>query len=144
VLAVDPVNNVLVVIDSLTGTAEGSRGARILIFNRADQGNTNPKAIIGGPKTGFQRSSGPFTLYPPRGWIIAGDQGEGGLASDQSYIGVWSIHDSGDVPPRWRIGGPGGVLQMPRGVVLNPRHKELIVSDKRLNAVLTFSFPELF
>ena len=33
---------------------------------------------------------------------------------------------------------------MPRGVTLNPKHKELIVSDKRLNAVLTFYFPELF
>jgi hypothetical protein len=33
---------------------------------------------------------------------------------------------------------------MPRGVALNPKHKELLVSDKRKNAVLTFSFPEMF
>ena len=55
-----------------------------------------------------------------------------------------SIEDNGDVPPRWRVGGPKGVLLMPRGVALDPKHKELIVSDKRLNAVLTFSFPEMF
>jgi hypothetical protein len=143
-LAVDPVRNLLVVVDSLTGMAAGNRGARFLIFNRTDQGNVKPRAIIGGPKSGFQRLSGPFTVYPPRGWIIAGDQGAGGLASEKSYVGVWNIEDNGDVPPRWRIGGPGGILQMPRGVALNPKHKELLVSDKRKNAVLTFSFPEMF
>ena len=30
------------------------------------------------------------------------------------------------------------------GVTLDPKNKSLIVSDKRLNAVMTFYFPELF
>ncbi len=35
-------------------------------------------------------------------------------------------------------------MKKPRGVALNPKHKELIVSDMRLNTVLTFYFPEIF
>jgi hypothetical protein len=84
-------------------------------------------------------------VYPPRGWIIATDDGVGEeMASDENYMAVWSVEDNGDVPPRWRIGGPKGIFQMPRGVTLNPKNKEVLVSDKRLNAVLTFSFPEIF
>ena len=64
--------------------------------------------------------------------------------TDDGFVGVWNINDNGNVPPRWTIGGPGGVLQMVRGVAVNAKHKELIVTDKRLNAILTFSFPELF
>jgi hypothetical protein len=32
----------------------------------------------------------------------------------------------------------------PRGVVLNPKNKELIIADMRLNAVMTFYYPEIF
>jgi len=42
------------------------------------------------------------------------------------------------------LGGPKGVLRMPRGIALDPKHKNMLVSDKRLNAVLTFNFPEMF
>ena len=35
-------------------------------------------------------------------------------------------------------------MKKPRGVALNPKHKEVLVSDMRLNAVLTFSFPEIY
>lgn len=147
-VAVDPLHNVLVVAGQGPGRTEATGGGgRFLIFNRTDQGNVKPKGVIGGPKSGFQSLSGPFTLYPPKGWIIAGDRGPGTaseMASDESYVGVWSINDNGDVPPRWRIGGPKGFFQMPRGIAVNPKHKELMVSDKRHNGVLTFSFPELF
>ena len=68
------------------------------------------------------------------------------IEPEGTFIGVWSINDNGDVPPRWKI--PGGtaksVMKKPRGVVLNPKHKELIVADMRLNAVLTYYFPEAF
>ncbi len=117
-VAVDPVNNVVVV------GGGGRGGARFLIFNRTDQGNVKPKAIIGGPKSGFRRLGGPFTVYPPKGWIIASDRGQGGLVSDIAYVGVWSIHDNGDVPPRWKIGGPNGVLQMPRGGHAGPQEQK--------------------
>ena len=138
-VGIDPVNNLLVVAGEYN-----REGVRFRIYDRTASGNAKPLRVIGGPKSGFMDLSGPFTLYPPKGWIIAGDRGEGGLASNKAYLGVWSVHDNGDVPPRWRVGGPNGIFEMPRGVAVNAKHKEVIVSDKRLNAVLTFSFPELF
>ena len=36
------------------------------------------------------------------------------------------------------------MLRQPRGVVLDPKNKALIVSDKYLNAVITYYFPEVF
>src|SRR3989442_7829747 len=57
--------------------------------------------------------------------------------------GVWRINDNGDFPPRWKIEGKeSNIMKKPRGVALDPKHKEVIVSDMRLNAVLTFYFPE--
>jgi hypothetical protein len=39
---------------------------------------------------------------------------------------------------------PHGILQMPRGIALDVKNKNMLVSHKRLNAVLTFHFPEIF
>jgi hypothetical protein len=140
-LAVDPVNNLLIV-------GAGGRGnARLLIFNRTDSGNVKPKAVIGGPKTRINAFGGPFAVYPAKGEIIVSVRGPGPyaeLASDEAFVGVWSINDNGDVPPKWVIGGPHGILQMPRGIALDVKNKNMLVSDKRLNAVLTFHFPEIF
>lgn len=140
-VAVDTVHNVVV--------AEGRVGRQpeFLIFNRTDDGAVQPKATIGGPKSRFRSLGGPFAVYPPKGEIIASIRGGGEyaeLASDESFVGVWSISDHGDVPPKWTVGGPYGVMQMPRGITLDPKNKSMIVSDKRLNAVLTFYFPEMF
>ncbi len=66
------------------------------------------------------------------------------LASDTDFVGVWSIEDNGDVPPRWTIGGPKGTLVHVHGVALDPKNKSVIINDKRLNAVLTYYFPEIF
>ncbi len=141
-VAVDPAANLLVVAGGLGEDGNRAETELLLIFNRTDQGNVKPRAVIGGPKSGFKRVGGPFAVY--RGWIVASDQGEGRMASDWANVSVWSVNDPGDVPPRWRIGGPNGVLRMPRGVTLDPKNQTLIVGDKRLNAVLTFSFPEIF
>ena len=140
-VAVDPVHNLLVV-----GGSVGRRQPRLFVFNRTDEGNAAPKAVIGGPKSHLVGFGGPFAVYPPKGEIIVSVRGGefSELASDYAYVGVWSTQDNGDVPPKWMIGGPNGVLQMPRGVALDPKNKAMLISDKRLNAVLTFSFPEMF
>ena len=141
-VAVDPVHDLLIV-----GGGSRRSGTKLLIFDRTASGNAKPKRVIGGPKSMLTSLGGPFTVYPPTGRLIVSIRGAvdtGELASDESFVGVWSINDNGDVPPRWTIGGPKGVLQMVRGVALNPKNKELIVTDKRLNAILTFYFPELF
>ncbi len=84
-------------------------------------------------------------VYPPRGWIIIPQSTDWAAATPEgAFIGVWSIRDHGDVPARWKIGGPKSTIERPRGVALNPRTKEIIVADMRLNSVLTYYFPEIF
>ena len=137
-LVVDPVHNLLIV------AASDSRDAfRLMIFDRTAEGNAKPKAVIGGPNSRLTRLGGPFAVYPPTGKLIVSIRGPS-FSSPESFVGVWSIHDKGDVPPHWIIGGPDGILRQPRGVALDPKNKSMIVSDKYLNAVLTFQFPEIF
>jgi hypothetical protein len=133
-VAIDPINNLVIVAGG------GRSGTKFRVFNRTDEGNVKPKMVIGGPRS----LGGPFTIYPAKKLIIATDRVQGELASDDSYLGIWSYEKGGDNPPLWKIGGPHGVFQMPRGVVLDVKNKEIIVSDKRLNSVMTFSFPDMF
>jgi hypothetical protein len=126
--AVDPVRNLLFV----------SGGNGILIFDRTASGNATPKAVIRGPK-------GPFQVYSPKGWIIASGQG--------GSIGVWSVNDNGDVPPRWKIPVEQLTGFVASGIALDPVHKEMLVSAAGqsvrpprgiMNTVITFSWPEIF
>ncbi len=144
-VAVDPVNDVLVVSGRAQSGPHAGRMS-LSIYNRTDEGNTAPMRVIIGPNTGMISLGGPFRVYPPKGRIIVSIRGGTGetLASDKSFVGIWSIEDDGDVPPQWTIGGPNAMLVMPRGIALDPKNKNLIVSDKRLNAVLTYYFPEMF
>jgi hypothetical protein len=142
-LAVDPENNVLVVArDSVPRNA--SQRSALKIFSRTASGNTPPLRVIGGPKTGIIRIN-QMQIVAGKGWIVAAQPGYTDMQTPEGvYVGVWSIHDNGDVPPRWKISGPDTVAIKPRGVALNPKHKELIVADMRLNSVLTYYFPEIF
>ena len=47
---------------------------------------------------------------------------------------------SGRTIRRWLI----GTRSQPRGVTVDAKNKNLIVSDKYLNGVATYHFPELF
>jgi hypothetical protein len=60
------------------------------------------------------------------------------------FVGMWSEDDNGDVAPKWTITGDQTTLKKPFAVALNPEHKEIYVTDMRLNGVLTFSVPEIF
>ena len=116
----------------------------LLIYDRTVDRDTPAKAAIGGPKSGVVRIQ-QIQVYAPKGWIVATQPG---LTTEQApkdtWIGIWSIHDDGDVPPHWKVGGPKSQMVKPRGVAIDPKHKELIVADMRLNAVLTYYFPEMF
>ena len=140
-MAVDPVNDVIVVGDSFQ-TQSRFRG-NLLMYNRTDSGNVKPRAEIAGDHTRIVRIN-QIQVYPPNGWIVATQPGGRGVEPEGVFVGVWSIDDDGNVPARWIIGGPKSTLKKPRGVALNPRNKELIVADMRLNSVLTYYFPELF
>jgi DNA-binding beta-propeller fold protein YncE len=139
-LAIDPVNNLLIVGVGGGGRAAGA-GTRFLVFDRTANGNVKPKMTIRGPRA----LGGPFAVYPPRKLIFATNRPvDEALAGDDSYLGVWSYEKESDGPPLWTIGGPRGIFQMPRGVALDVKNKSIIASDKRLNSVLTFRVPEAF
>jgi len=165
-VAVDPIHNVLVTDGSLVSANEeggrGGRGARgggserdreeyegsrnsILIFDRTADGDTKPLRVIRGPHTGI-KAIRQMQIYPKNGYIVISQITNGGIPEPEgTFVGVWSINDNGDVPPRWKIDGkPSNIMKKPRGVALDPKHKEVIVSDMRLNAVLTFYLPEMF
>ncbi len=141
-VAVDPVNNLLIVAGS-AGERGGEEGDHLLIFDRTAEGNAKPLRVIRGPNTMLTNTKN-VRVYPPGGWILVAEDGVEGRATGLSFVGVWSIQDDGDVPPRWTIGGPKGALLKPRGVALDPKNRAVIVSDKKLNAVLTYYLPEIF
>jgi hypothetical protein len=130
------------------GTLEGGSMAQIAIFERTASGNTKPLRVIAGSNTMLSYQQILMTTYPPRGWILGAvwgsEYGEIAADSDKSFVGVWSIHDNGDVAPRWTIGGPKGILRAARGVAISPDHKTVFVSDKDLGAILSFQVPEIF
>jgi hypothetical protein len=100
--------------------------------------------MIRGPKTGIE-STRQIQLYPEKGLIFMGQTlNDDKLKPGGYFVGVWSIDDNGDVPPRWKIGGSQSQLVRARGLALNPKHKEVIVADMPRNAVLTFYYPEVF
>lgn len=157
-VAVDPVHNLLFVatqpvlfeavgpgmVATRLGHKEGQGRGNLLVFNRTDRGNVKPRAVIGGLQTGIVRMN-QLQTYPPKEWIIITQQGLVGTQEPVgTFVGAWNIHDNGDVPPRWILRGPKSTLMKPRGVAVDPKHKELIVADMRLNAILTFYFPEMF
>jgi len=126
----------------------GNSVGQIAIFDRTASGNTKPLRVITGDKTMLVFAQTLMTTYPPRGEILGAvwgsDYGEIDESSERAFVGVWSIDDNGNVPPRWTIGGPNGILRQARGVAVDPKHKTVIVSDKYINGVLSFDFPEIF
>jgi len=142
-VSIDPIHNRMIVVGSV-GTREKAENNQILIFDRLAEGNTKPLAVIKGPKSGIDGTFG-LRVYPPTGMIAVSVNGPQHTdPNDASYVGIWSINDNGDVPPRYKIGGPYGILKQPRGVDFDPKNKAILVSDKLLNSVLTFSLPEIY
>lgn len=130
-VAVDTRHNLLVVSASPLGSeGDSERSSEIAIFDRTAAGNAKPLRVISGIG-GTQN----IAVYPEGGFI---------LAVGASYVGVWRLEDNGKVLPRYTIGGPNGKLVDPRGVTIDAKTKHVIVTDKFLNAVLTYAVPQLF
>lgn len=142
-LAVDPVNNVFVTSRDVV-RAGNTNFSRLLIYDRTASGETDPLRIIAGPRTEIFRIN-QLQVHPPKGRIIAAMPGAYDMQEPEGvFIGIWNITDNGDVPPRWKIGGPGTTMLKPRGVAINAKDKEVLVGDMRMNAILTYYFPEIF
>jgi hypothetical protein len=136
-ITIDPVRNLMIVT-----------GGGIRIYDRMASGNTKPLRYISSVGAKNTRL---LTNNPANGMIFAAVRaGEnsnenivGRFALDD-YVGVWSVFDDGDVPARLTIGGPNLLLKDARGITIDPKNKNVMVSDKTLNAVLTFNVPEAF
>jgi hypothetical protein len=142
-VTVDPAHDLLLV---------GGQGG-LRIFNRTDSGNAKPLRIItGGPKSGITRPGSPVVVPGTRMFVATarrfGAPAEVATSNfqdpseAQSFIGVWSIDDSGDAPPRWTIAHD--ILKEVRNLAVDPKNKTVMVADKGLNAIMTFYFPEAF
>ena len=110
-----------------------------MIFDRTAEGNTKPKAVIGGPRSGLSNVSA-VAVYPPTGKILVNVRGGRGAADPRT--GIWNIDDHGDVPPQWTVGQ--GMIRTIKGVTVDPKNETIMISDKALNAVLTYALPEMF
>ena len=153
-LTVDSVRNLIIVANRIeTDGRESSDG--ILIFKRTDNGDVAPQATIAGPRTGiikirqvvadeargqiFVTVKNNYEFYRPA------DRRPSPWDPDRTgFIGVWSVTDSGDVPPRGVIKGPASGLVWPAGVAINPVSHEVYTIDSVANALFTFSTPEFF
>ena len=95
-----------------------------------------------------------MTTTPEGGWIIVSQITSGEDPEPPgTFVGVWSINDNGDVPPRWRIPVQKLTGYIASGIALDPVHKEIILSAAGqrirppsgiMNTVITFSWPEIF
>jgi hypothetical protein len=154
-VAIDPIRDLMIV----------GQGGRFLIFNRTDSGNVKPRATLNAPKNS---GMGAPYLYPEGGLLFAtvrpreNDNTPGaaeaaqaaGLVGNENYnqyhentyLGVWSITDTGDTPPRWTIGGPpNGIMRDPVGtVVVDPKHQDVFIPDRYTNSILIYHVPEIF
>jgi hypothetical protein len=158
-IAVDPVTNRLFV----------SGGGRLVIFNRTDSGNVKPRGFLRAPNAGM---GSPY-IYPDKGLLLAsvrpgrnGEEAEGemfdnappkapagvddnrsyGQYSETPYLGVWSVNDTGEVAPRWRIAAPpNGPLRDPVGTaVIDGKRQDVFVPDRYTNAIYVYHVPEIF
>ncbi len=140
-VTVDPLHNLMITASASGEARESSFGGpvatdgggrrrvpAIRIFDRMADGNAKPLRVISGSSA---RDAWLMTTYPEKGIIFA-------------YVGVWSIFDEGDIAPRFTIGGPNLLLKDARGIAVDPKSKDVMVSDKTLNAVFRFHVPEAF
>jgi DNA-binding beta-propeller fold protein YncE len=153
-MTVDAVHN-LIIIGNRAETGGRNSNDGILIFNRTDSGDVAPRAVIAGPHTGIIKIR-QVVADDARGQIFATiknnfenyEYGAGRPSpwdpDKTGFIGVWSINDNGDVPPRGVIKGPASGLVWPAGVAINPANHEVYTIDSVSNALFMFRTPEFF
>ena len=148
-LVVDPVNDLLLVAtqgrppvgrqNTYTPTTN-----TLLVFNRTDSGDVAPRGVIQGDSTGLHLIN-QLQVHPPKGLVfVTQTTTDAEPEPEGTFVGIWSVWDSGDIPPLFKIAGPKTRLKKPRGVAINAEENEVFVADMRVNAVLTFHVPEIF
>jgi hypothetical protein len=161
-VAVDPDRDLVVALSYAVGEKGSHYDNGIFVFNRTDNGNVAPKAVIAGPSTGIiagwhvQVYNGKIfaaatnNLYQPpydSGGYAPKKGCEGPLfpwVGPVGFVGVWNETDNGDVPPRAIIRGPMTDLVRPGGLAIDPIHKEVFVADSLRNGMYGFLVPDFF
>ena len=167
-LAVDPVHDLL--ITGSRGPTPETTG--LFVFNRTDNGDVAPRSIIAGPRTRMYHFR-QVVVDPKVGKIYVAVQdiwykpaapyASTNVRSDyktdeealkwtpspfdpttKGFIGVWDIHDNGDVPPHAVIRGPESRLLEPGGVTIDPAHGEVIAVDGGVNGYQVYLVPQFF
>ena len=162
-VAVDPVHD-RIVAASASSVRGGTTG--LFIFGRTDDGDIPPHGVIAGPRTGIVRpwqlavdstignvfvaainneNHPPYALEMPRKDLPADtDLPSPWNTGAPGFVGMWSINDNGDVPPRAIIQGVGSYLVHPAGVAIDPKAGEIFVTDGVRNGLFTFLAPKFF
>ncbi|MCS7143255.1 MAG: hypothetical protein NZ920_05680 [Aigarchaeota archaeon] len=145
--------DLIVVASTDMGRAPNAKTG-IFMYNRSSNGDVKPVREITGPNTGIK--SYPWTLAVHRGHIFVavsnmnylpcydvnrcipnrGLKGSPWVA--EGFIGVWSLRDNGDVPPRLKINGPLSEIGAPTSLALNPNDGEVLVGDSIKNGCYVF------
>jgi hypothetical protein len=134
-VAVDPIHNLI---------AAPGRGQSILIFDLMANGDVAPLRVIRGKNTQIDRIN-QMAIFPEGKLVFAAMPGVQGLVEPpRVFIGAWSLDDDGDVAPKYAISGEETTMKKSFSVALDSLHKDVIVSDMRLNGVMTFNVPEMF
>jgi hypothetical protein len=161
-VVIDSVHDLLVVTST---SRPASVQTGLFIFNRTDNGDAAPQRVIAGSQTGMiekprqiqiyegkifvaagnYSAQPPYKLDKPRPGLKPGAENVSSWTSDRvGFIGVWDVTDSGNVPPRAVIKGPESGVIHSGGLALNPRDREIYVTDSVKNGLFTFSVPEFF
>jgi hypothetical protein len=130
---------------------EGRGG--LYIYNRTDNGDVKPLRIItGGPKSGAKELASPIWIPGTRSFLATARKFSAPQKSNdkplnfqttdeaQSFIGVWTVDDDGDVAPRYTIGH--NIFREIRNLAVDPKHKTVMAADKTNNDITTFDFHE--
>jgi DNA-binding beta-propeller fold protein YncE len=166
-LDVDPIRNVIV---AASRKGNGDK-VGLFVFDRLANGDVAPKQFIGGPNSKLahfrqvaidpatgniflaqqntrMKQMEAYVLDKPREGFKAkekdddDDDSDSGRLDQMGFIAVYGPDDTGDIPPRAIIKGPGIRLAGAAGVALNPRKKEIITVGG--NGFQTFLLPDFF
>jgi DNA-binding beta-propeller fold protein YncE len=118
-----------------------SGNGQLLIYDRTASGDTKPVRTISFHESAGDRGTSLMAVNSEKGMIFVASGASGRYEADD-YVAVFSVFDNGPVVPRFTIGL--GTLRDIRGVALDVKNKNVIVTDKTLNAILTFNAPEAF
>jgi len=161
-VAVDPIRNVIV-----ASSRAGKGATGIMVFDRLANGDVPPRAYIGGPnsrlahfrqlaidpgtgniflaqqRTRYKRMEA-YVLNKPREGFREeeSDESDFGKLTQTGFIAVYAPDDTGDIPPRAIIKGPGIRHAGAGGVALDPRTGEIVAVGG--NGISTYLLPEFF